>query len=71
MNIQESLNQVPDSVKVTVATSSAVFSIMGFSLQDWVYILSGVVSIMFIIEKLFSWTIRYKRYRTLKNESCE
>lgn len=52
MNIQEHLPSVPDIVKVSIATGSSVLTIFGIPVEQWTYILSGVVSIIFIVEKL-------------------
>lgn len=71
MNIQETVNQVPDSVKVAIATSSAALTFFGISVEEWMYILSGVVSLLFIIEKAFSWFHKYKEYKKNKNVSCK
>lgn len=52
MNIQEHATNVPDVVKVAVATGSSVLTIFGIPVEQWMYILSGIVSLLFIIEKL-------------------
>lgn len=52
MNIQEHLPNVPDVAKVVVATSSSVLTIFGLPVEQWMYILSGIVSLLFIIEKI-------------------
>lgn len=46
------LEQIPDGVKVTVATSAPVLTILGVSVEQWTFVLSIIVSILFIIEKL-------------------
>ncbi len=50
MNITEN---IPDSVKVAVSVSPSLsYVFLGLPLETWTYVLSAVVSIMFIIEKL-------------------
>lgn len=46
------LEQVPDSVKLTAAAASPVLTFLGIPLQEWVYIASLVMTILFIIEKI-------------------
>lgn len=46
------LEQVPDSVKISTAVSSSVFTFVGLPVEQWMYILSAVVSILFILEKI-------------------
>jgi len=72
MNIQETLQQVPDSAKLSVALSSTALTFMGISVEQWMYLLSGIVSLLFIIEKSISLCQKYKAYRrSKKNASCE
>lgn len=46
------LDQVPDSLKVVAASAAPALTLMGFTLEEWTFILSGIVSLLFIIEKL-------------------
>lgn len=46
------LDQVPDSIKVVAAGAAPALTLMGFTLEEWTFILSGIVSLLFIIEKL-------------------
>jgi hypothetical protein len=46
------LDQVPDSIKVVAASAAPALTLMGFTLEEWTFILSGIVSVLFIIEKL-------------------
>jgi hypothetical protein len=46
------LEQVPDSVKLSTALSSSVFTFMGLPVEQWMFILSAIVSVLFIIEKI-------------------
>ena len=44
-------DSVPDSVKVAVSVAAPSLNFMGISVEDWTYILSAVVSLLFILEK--------------------
>ena len=46
------LENVPDTVKVATAISAPMLSVLGVSVEEWTYILSAIVSLLFIIEKL-------------------
>ena len=46
------LDQVPDSIKVAGAVSAPVLTFLGITVEDWTYILSAIVSFMFIVEKM-------------------
>ena len=46
------LDQVPDGVKVGGAVAAPVLQVLGVTVEDWTFILSAVVSILFIIEKM-------------------
>lgn len=69
MAIQEHLASVPDSVKLTLATGTSALTLFGITVQDWMYIGSAIVSILFIVEKspifiervkeLYSWLRRH------------
>jgi hypothetical protein len=75
MNIHENLQQVPESAKIIVATGSSALTLLGIPVEQWMYILSGIVSILFIIEKFPIFVERMKQLkRWIKNEdssSCE
>lgn len=45
------LEQIPDSLKLAAATCPTVLHIWGYPVEQWMYVVSAVVSIMFIIEK--------------------
>lgn len=62
MNIQESLQQVPDTVKIAVATGSSALTFIGIPVQEWMYILSAIVSFMFVIEKLPVFLERVRQF---------
>lgn len=63
MNIQESLQQIPDTVKIAVATGSSALTFLGIPVEQWMYILSAIVSLMFVIEKM---PIVWERMKQLK-----
>lgn len=63
MNIQETLQQVPDSAKIAVATGSSALTLFGISVEEWMYILSAIVSILFIIEKTPVFIERMKQLK--------
>ena len=46
------LDQIPDGVKITGAVAAPVLQILGVTVEDWTFILSAIVSILFIIEKM-------------------
>lgn len=45
------LEQVPDSAKVATAVAAPVLTMFGVTLEEWTFILSAIVSLLFIIEK--------------------
>ena len=49
MNIYEN---IPETVKVSTAVGPAALSLYGLPIEQWVFILSAVVSILVIVEKL-------------------
>ena len=46
------LEQIPDQYKVAASVAAPVLTIFGVTLEEWTFILSGIVSLLFIIEKL-------------------
>lgn len=57
------LENIPDSIKVAVSvTPSMSYMFLGLPLETWTYVLSAVVSIMFIIEKLPIFIQRVKQF---------
>lgn len=46
------LENIPDSVKAGVAVSAPALQYFGIDVEQWTFILSGIVSILFIIEKI-------------------
>lgn len=58
--IQHIAETIPDSVKVAAAGAAPMASLFGLTAEEWSFVLSSIVALLFIIEKL------YKFYRTVK-----
>lgn len=55
------LNQeIPDGVKVGASVAAPVLNLFGIPVEQWTFILSGIVSVLFIIEKLPMLILRTK-----------
>lgn len=50
--MQHILEQVPDSAKITSVAITPILSLFGVPLEQWVYVLSAIMTILFIIEKI-------------------
>lgn len=50
--MKDFLEQIPDSIKVAGATSPSIMTLFGVPMEQWTYVASAVVSVMFIIEKM-------------------
>lgn len=59
--VQHVVETVPDSVKVVAAGAAPMASLFGLTAEEWSFVLSSVVALLFIVEKL------YKFYRTFKD----
>lgn len=46
------LEQIPDAAKVGTAVAAPVLTLFGVSVEEWTFILSAIVSLLFIAEKL-------------------
>lgn len=46
------LEDIPDSIKLAGATTPSALTLFGFPMEQWTYVASAIVSVMFIIEKL-------------------
>ena len=44
--------KIPETAKVTTAVGPAVMTLMGMPLDQWILVLSAIVSLLVIIEKL-------------------
>lgn len=63
--VQHIAETVPDSVKVVAAGAAPMASLFGLTAEEWSFVLSSVVALLFILEKI------YKFYRMVKNGSKE
>lgn len=63
--IQHIVENIPDSAKLTVAVAPQMASLFGLTVEEWSFVLSSVVAILFILEKL------YKLYGMWKNGNKE
>lgn len=61
-SIQQISEHIPDSAKVAIAGSAPMASLFGLTVEEWSFVLSGVVALLFILEKL------YRFYRWVRNE---
>ncbi len=62
-DLQEAAQAVPDSAKLTAIAAAPVLTILGMSLQEWTYVLSAIVSLFFILEKLPMVITRIKTFK--------
>lgn len=63
--VQHITETVPDSAKVMVAAASPMASLFGMTVEEWSFVLSGIVALLFILEKL------YRFYRWARDGSKE
>ena len=64
------LEQIPDSVKITLATVPPGLYLFGIPMEHWILILSAIASVLVIIEKLpkaldsvNKLTMKFKKWR--------
>ena len=66
------MEKVPDSAKVLGATGSTTLTLMGVPVEQWMYVASAIVSVLFIIEKMPITIQRCKQFinwvKGLRNE---
>lgn len=55
------VENIPDSVKVLGSVSPPALTFFGIAVQEWTYVLSALISIMFIIEKIPTMYRTFKR----------
>ena len=79
-NLNTAASAVPDSVKVASATTPTVMTIAGIPVEQWMFVASFIVSVMFIVEKvpviitrikqLVNWikTLRSRRDENVKRK---
>lgn len=61
-------DNIPDSLKVIVASSAPMASFLGLTVEEWSYVLSAIVATIFIIEKIikvFMW------WKERQNGNCK
>jgi len=64
MNLFQSITQtVPDSVKVVTSVTAPALALFGVTLEEWTLLLSGLVSILFIIEKFPMFLLRMRAFK--------
>ena len=59
---QQALENIPDGIKVGTAVSAPVLNLFGVPIEEWTFILSAIVSVLFIIEKLPIFILRCKTF---------
>ena len=59
---QQALENIPDGIKVGTAVSAPVLNLFGVPIEEWTFILSAIVSLLFIIEKLPVFILRCKTF---------
>lgn len=64
------LEQIPDSAKVITSLSAPVATYFGFTLEDWTFILSTIVSLLFIVEKFPVFFQRIKQIKDWIKKTC-
>jgi hypothetical protein len=67
----EVIQSIPDSVKVTVATASSMASLFGLTVEEWQYVLSGIVALLFIIEKAYRFYVWAREKNDTKNPTSK
>lgn len=56
------IDNIPDGAKVAVSVTAPVLTLFGITVEDWTYILSAIVSVLFIIEKTPTMIKRVKEF---------
>lgn len=59
---QQALENIPDGIKVGTAVSAPMLNLFGVPIEEWTFILSAIVSLLFIIEKLPIFILRCKTF---------
>lgn len=59
---QHVMETIPDSAKVIATAAAPMASLFGLTVEEWSFVLSGVVALLFILEKF------YRFYRWVRNE---
>lgn len=68
--VQHVVETVPDSAKVVMAGAAPMASLFGLTAEEWSFVLSSIVAVLFIIEKVYKF---YKeiRYGPKKDTDCQ
>lgn len=56
------LEHIPDSLKIAASTGPSVVTLFGIPMEQWTYVASAVVSVMFVIEKMPVMIKRLKEF---------
>ena len=59
---QQALENIPDGIKVGTAVSAPMLNLFGVPIEEWTFILSAIVSLLFISEKLPIFILRCKTF---------
>lgn len=59
---QQVMETIPDSAKVIATAAAPMASLFGLTVEEWSFVLSGIVALLFILEKL------YRFYKWVKDE---
>ena len=59
MNLYE---HVPETIKVSAAVAAPALTIVGYSVEQWTFVLSAIVSLLVIAEKLPGFVKRCKEF---------
>lgn len=51
-SVIQAVEQIPDSAKTAIVLPAPVFTLMGVPVEQWVFVLSGIFTILLIIEKI-------------------
>ena len=65
MQHSDYLENIPDSAKLIAAGVPPMASVLGLTVEEWSFVLSGILALMFIVEKLYRF---YKWARKKKKD---
>lgn len=63
----EIIQNIPDSVKVVAATAPSMASLFGLTVEEWQFVLSAIVALLFIIEKMYRLYVWAREKKNAKN----
>ena len=67
MQHSDYLESIPDSAKLLAAGVPPMASVLGLTVEEWSFVLSGVLALMFIVEKLYRF-LKWAKQKKKKNE---